>query len=488
MRKNVAGQKIGAQMVSATDGSAFTGSVTVSVTVDAGTQATGTVGSGACTHEGNGYHTYAPAQAETNGDLIAFTFTGTGAVPATVQVYTVPTTGLLAPTTADRTVAVEADGMVYADAREWLGTAITAGSIPAAVAGASGGLVIAGTNAPITFTGSGNALTITSTGGNGHGVIITGNGSGTGIDINGGSTGKGVDIAAGTNADAVVIAGNGSGAGVNIDGGATGIGIDVLGGANGIYVASGNNTAALRLLGNGSAAAVQISTGATGAGITIAGGATSGDGVRITTTDGHAISLDASGASKYGLDVDSINVSGTMTVTTNAIAWNSAWDAEVESEANDALIAQNLDHLVKSAVDTNFATTVHLDSVLGQMADNGTTATFDRTTDSLEAMATSGVPAASGGITASSFASGAINAAALAADAGQEIADAVLTRNVSNVESSAGEHTLCTVVLAMLEHSISGTVLTIKRTDGSTTHFAKTITTNASAEPITSIN
>lgn len=88
MIKNTAGQKIGAQMVSATDGSAFTGSVTVSVTIDAGTQATGSVGSGACTHEGNGYHTYAPAQAETNGTLIAFTFTGTGAVPATVQVFT----------------------------------------------------------------------------------------------------------------------------------------------------------------------------------------------------------------------------------------------------------------------------------------------------------------------------------------------------------------------------------------------------------------
>lgn len=88
MQKNVAGQKIGAQLVSASDGSAFTGAVTVSVTIDAGTQATGSVGSGACTHEGNGYHTYAPAQAETNGTLIAFTFTGPGAVPVTVQVFT----------------------------------------------------------------------------------------------------------------------------------------------------------------------------------------------------------------------------------------------------------------------------------------------------------------------------------------------------------------------------------------------------------------
>jgi hypothetical protein len=88
VQKNTSGQKIGAQMVSASDGSAFTGSVTVAVTIDAGTQATGSVGSGACTHEGNGYHTYAPSQAETNGKLIAFTFTGSGAVPATVQVFT----------------------------------------------------------------------------------------------------------------------------------------------------------------------------------------------------------------------------------------------------------------------------------------------------------------------------------------------------------------------------------------------------------------
>ena len=88
MLKNTASQKIGSQMVAAADGTAFTSSVTVYVTGDAGTQAIGSVSSGACTHEGNGYHTYAPAQAETNYDLIGFTFIGTGAVPNTVQVAT----------------------------------------------------------------------------------------------------------------------------------------------------------------------------------------------------------------------------------------------------------------------------------------------------------------------------------------------------------------------------------------------------------------
>lgn len=94
MRKNVASQVVGAQLVSAADGSAFTGSVTVRVTGDGGTQATGSVGSGACTHEGNGFHTYNPAQAETNYDHVAFTFTGSGAIPVTVQIYTTfPQTG-----------------------------------------------------------------------------------------------------------------------------------------------------------------------------------------------------------------------------------------------------------------------------------------------------------------------------------------------------------------------------------------------------------
>lgn len=84
MLKNTAGQTIGAQMVSATDGSAFTGTVTAFITGDGGTQAS----LGSCVHEGNGYHSYALSQANTNFDHIAFTFTGTGAIPATVQVFT----------------------------------------------------------------------------------------------------------------------------------------------------------------------------------------------------------------------------------------------------------------------------------------------------------------------------------------------------------------------------------------------------------------
>lgn len=87
MKKNVAAQIIGAEMVTAADGSAFTGAVTCYFTIDGGSQTIGSVGSGICTHEGNGLHTYTPTAGETDGDHIAWTFIGTGAVPATIQVY-----------------------------------------------------------------------------------------------------------------------------------------------------------------------------------------------------------------------------------------------------------------------------------------------------------------------------------------------------------------------------------------------------------------
>lgn len=92
MRKNVASQNIAAQLNSLTTGAPVTsGTTTVYVTGDGGTQATG---SGTVTHEGNGAWNYAPTQAETNFDHIAFTFANTAAISQTLNVYTTfPQTG-----------------------------------------------------------------------------------------------------------------------------------------------------------------------------------------------------------------------------------------------------------------------------------------------------------------------------------------------------------------------------------------------------------
>ena len=88
MRRSVAGQFIGCQLISKTDGGPVTtGTTTVYITGNAGTQGAGSVGSGVCTHEGNGFWTYAPSAAETNFTQVGFTFVNSAAVNATVQTY-----------------------------------------------------------------------------------------------------------------------------------------------------------------------------------------------------------------------------------------------------------------------------------------------------------------------------------------------------------------------------------------------------------------
>jgi hypothetical protein len=80
------------------------------------------------------------------------------------------------------------------------------------------------------------------------------------------------------------------------------------------------------------------------------------------------------------------------------------------------------------------------------------------------------------------------SAMTLTSDERNAVADTVLSRDVANAESSAAEHSLCTIVLASLESSISGTTWTIKRTDGETTHAIKTLTTDETADPITGVS
>jgi hypothetical protein len=102
MKRNVASQVVGVQLNAKADGSAVTsGTTTVYVTGDNGTQAAGSVSSGACTHKGHGYWSYAPAQAETDYAHVAFTFENSTGVNATVQIYT------SFPQTADAPTAIQ---------------------------------------------------------------------------------------------------------------------------------------------------------------------------------------------------------------------------------------------------------------------------------------------------------------------------------------------------------------------------------------------
>ena len=86
-----------------------------------------------------------------------------------------------------------------------------------------------------------------------------------------------------------------------------------------------------------------------------------------------------------------------------------------------------------------------------------------------------------GAITSAAFATGAIDSNTIADSAAYKIGDGVLTRDMFSVEALAPEHSLCTLVLAALEYSITGTTWTIKRTDGVTTHLVKTLTPDETA-------
>jgi hypothetical protein len=83
-------------------------------------------------------------------------------------------------------------------------------------------------------------------------------------------------------------------------------------------------------------------------------------------------------------EVDDALGGGTGTALT-AIPWNAAWDAEVQSEVNDALIANNLDHLALTATaGADMTTEVADNTILSRILANGDTSAFVPSTDGLQ--------------------------------------------------------------------------------------------------------
>lgn len=149
----------------------------------------------------------------------------------------------------------------------------------------------------------------------------------------------------------------------------------------------------------------------------------------------------------------------------SAVPWNSAWDAEVQSECDDALVANNLDHLMKTPVAnrTNMTAEVADDTVLANIMTktDGDTSDYVIGTDSLESIADeeadikantadiqTRIPAtlvsgridasvgavANDAITAASIATGAIDADAIAdnaIDAGAIATDAITAAKIA---------------------------------------------------------
>ncbi len=88
-----------------------------------------------------------------------------------------------------------------------------------------------------------------------------------------------------------------------------------------------------------------------------------------------------------GLGNQTANITGNLTGSIGSLGTTAK--ADVNTEVDTALADVGLDHLISSALPTNWATDVAAGSVFDNIADDGT-AVFDRTTDSLQAIADSG--------------------------------------------------------------------------------------------------
>ncbi len=98
----------------------------------------------------------------------------------------------------------------------------------------------------------------------------------------------------------------------------------------------------------------------------------------------------------------------------------------------------------------------------------------------------SGVVIANGEITAAKFGAGAIDAGAIATDAGQELADRLLFRNIAG--GADGTRTVQDALRALRNKvTIAGGTMTVKKEDDSTTAWTGAVTT-ASGDPISEID
>lgn len=491
-----------------------------------------------------GYYIFDLTQAETNGDKILFSAKSSTsnivviAVPAIV--YTFPTTGILAPATSGRTLVVDASGLADANMVKagptgsgtaqtagdiyskvsgltftvsnkldsnvytWNGTAVSApatagipevnvkniNNVAAATPGASGGILISGSNAgtttfgALTVTGSltvtgttvhtGNVsmaagLTITQSSSNGSGLSVTGNGTGHGILATSGSgaTGNGIKaISAASAGNGIEADGVGSGDGIAANGGTSGSGIHATGGGAGagLNLAAGSTGNGLAVAGGGSS----------GAGIAVS--TTSGDGISVTPTAGHGLTLTGQGTTKHGLNAtggattshgasftgggvghgilatsgggatgDGIKAIAASSNGNGLEGVKSGSGKDIAGVLQEVTLADSVSGSVGSVTGAVGSVTGAVGSVTGNVGGNVTgsvgsvvgavgsvTGAVGSVTGNVGGNVTGSVGSvASGGISSASFAAGAINAAAVATDAID--ADALATDAVTEI-------------------------------------------------------
>lgn len=424
---------------------------------------------------GSGCYKVTLTAAEMNVDrVMTITKTGTaGAKTAVNLMYTVARklSDLAFPATSGRSIQVEADGMVHADLKEWLGAApnaLVSSRVDVSVGAMAADVVTA---AAIAANAIGSSELATDAIGDAQ--IATGAIAATAF-------------AAGA-IDAAAIA-NGA--------------IDAATFAAGAIDAAAIATDAIDADALASDAITEIRSLVTG---TADAGGSSTTMVDAARTEADDVFIGAWILFTSGAVANQVRLITEFVAATDTITFAPAATASIgagityEILPNGAVDLQSWLGLVTGLVAPNALVTGAVDVDVSAIQANVITAAaianaaIDAATFAAGAIDAAAI--ANGAIDAATFAAGAIDAAAIAtdaidadalsADAGTELADALLLRNVSNTEAAAGFFTLTSAILKGTSRvrDNAGT-LEVFETDGLTVHMSHVITVNASADPI----
>lgn len=288
---------------------------------------------------------------------------------------------------------------------------------------------------------------------------------------------NGLNITGGTNGDALVLLATTSGHGFKT----TGVGSA----KHGILATGGTNASGVSFVGAGTGHGMLLTAGATGTGMSIIGGGTSGNGINITTTSGHGINIApvgtdmhgilstggnggtsdgvklAAGTGGVGLRVGSLTSTGAVTVDSLAIT-NALTAATITVSGTTTLANFQANAVSFTSFTPNFVT----DAIgSGQIAASAIT-------EIQSGLATSAEIAALNDLSA--------------AEVNAEVVDVIRTDIIpDSIPADGTRPTLAQaaymVLQFLVEASISGTTVTVKKVDGSTTLF--TCSTNSATAP-----
>lgn len=165
------------------------------------------------------------------------------------------------------------------------------------------------------------------------------------------ATNAGIDVTCGSTLVGVQVSASG-GDGLNISGGQKGLNISGTRGNDIVSLLSSFNDPGLKIYASssGSAPGLTVQGSDTGVGVQITGGSTSGNGLNVTTTNGHAFNLDATGSSKVSINApDGItaNITGNLSGSVNNLVVldedSTTIDLDATIRAAVGLAAANLD-------------------------------------------------------------------------------------------------------------------------------------------------